>query len=110
MPLSRLMCSLNPFEPSASTRFPHRCTPQPSTAKLECPSSPNAKFRTPRELFPYPKISEPRKRIRRGKKSTILTSTSNKEELENEESKKKEAQRKKEFEQRKNELRGKRYQ
>ncbi|KAL3269654.1 hypothetical protein HHI36_008717 [Cryptolaemus montrouzieri] len=58
------------------------------------PSSPNAKLRTPMQLFPHPKISEPRKWMRKDRRTTILTSTPNKEELENE-NKKKEVQRKK---------------
>ncbi|KAL3271249.1 hypothetical protein HHI36_021741 [Cryptolaemus montrouzieri] len=84
-PVRFLVSDFNPFDRSV--------IPQTSTSKLECPFSPIAKFRTPRELFPYPNISEPRKRMRKGKKSTILTSTPNKEELGNEESRKKEVQR-----------------
>ncbi|KAL3277660.1 hypothetical protein HHI36_013006 [Cryptolaemus montrouzieri] len=94
--ISNFNLSFNPFEPSASTRFPLRyVTSQPSTSKLESPSAPNIEFRTPNELFRYSKISKPHKRKRKGRKSIILTSTPNKEELEMEESKKKEAQWKK---------------
>ncbi|KAL3277934.1 hypothetical protein HHI36_013275 [Cryptolaemus montrouzieri] len=89
-PLRFLVSNFNRFKPSASTRFPHRSvTLQHSTSKLVCPSSPNAKFRAPRELSPYPEISEPRKRMRKGKKSTILSSTPSRVDLENEEVKKK---------------------
>lgn len=48
------------------------------------PSTSNSNVISPKDILPIPKISQNRKRMRKGKKSEILTSTPNKEELERE--------------------------
>lgn len=65
-----------------------------SNDNLSEPSTSN--YKSPQDLVPYPKISQERKRMRKGKKSLILTSTPNKEELENERNIKLDKQREKE--------------
>ncbi|KAL3270280.1 hypothetical protein HHI36_009332 [Cryptolaemus montrouzieri] len=122
MPLSQLICSnskigdespvrllmsnfnlsFNSFEHFASTQSPHRSvTSQPATSRLKCSSSPKKKFSIIRELFPYPKISQYshllpiRRHLNMGRANR---------------KKPKEKRWRKVFEQRKNALRGKRYQ
>lgn len=81
-----------------------RITPQPSTSKFHENAestasienqSPDTTMKSPCDILPYPKIAEKRIRKRKGKKSTILTSTPNEEELKRERQEKIEKERKK---------------